>query len=179
MTTDDLVLRLRAVRAGLLLSLLTILFGFSLGGVFGGAEEALHAGLVSSAAAVRETVYAGDASRMQAVVDKSWVYYKRAHLHAGAIGTAALATSLLLGSLAAPAPGLRAAAAAALGAGGLGYSFFWLLAGRRAPGLGGTGAAKESLEWLAVPSAGLLIAGLVVTIVLVAREFYGRRLPAS
>jgi hypothetical protein len=171
--SNDLVTRLRTVRAGILLSLLTILAGFALGGVFGAAEDTLKGGLAASAEAVRETVYAGDASKMKDVVDKSWNYYKRAHLHAGAIGTATLAASVLLAALGAPAA-LRAIVAAGLGIGGLGYGLFWLLAGQRAPALGSTGAAKASLEWLAVPSSGLLIGGLVVTILLVARELYGR-----
>jgi hypothetical protein len=174
MTPDDLVTRLRTVRAGILLSLLTILAGFALGGVFGAAEDTLKGGLAASAEAVRETIYAGDASKMKAVVDKSWNYHQRAHLHAGAIGTATLAGSVLLGILAASAATLRSLVAAGLGAGGLGYGLFWLLAGQRAPALGSTGAAKASLEWLAVPSSALLIGGLVVTIVLVARELYGR-----
>ena len=42
-----------------------------------------------------------------------------------------------------------------MGLGSLGYSMFWMLAGMRAPGLGSTGAAKESLEWLAVPTSAL------------------------
>ncbi len=174
MTPDDLVTRLRTVRAGILLSLLTILAGFALGGVFGAAEDTLKGGLAASAEAVRETVYAGEASKMKEVVDKSWSYYKRAHLHAGAIGTATLAASVLLGLIAASSAWLRSLVAAGLGAGGLGYALFWLLAGQRAPALGGTGAAKASLEWLAVPSSALLIGGLAVTIVLVARELFGR-----
>ncbi len=48
-----------------------------------------------------------------------------------------------------------------LGAGGLGYSVFWLWAGFRAPALGSTGAAKESLKWLAIPSSGLFVAATV------------------
>jgi hypothetical protein len=58
----------------------------------------------------------------------------------------------------------------ALGAGGLGYSIFWMWAGFRAPALGGTGAAKESLEWLAMPSSGaFVLATIAVLIVLLTR----------
>ncbi|HEV7733918.1 MAG TPA: hypothetical protein VGR62_17240 [Candidatus Binatia bacterium] len=174
MTSNDMAVRLRAVRGGLVLSLLTILVGFTLGGFFGAAEDWLKDGLRASAEAVRDTAYGGDASKLQTVVDKSWTYYKRAHMHGGAIGTAALAMSLLLGILVASSAALRGAVSAALGAGGLGYSLFWLLAARRAPGLGSTGAAKDSLEWLAVPTAGLLLVGTTLTIVLVVRELYGR-----
>jgi multisubunit Na+/H+ antiporter MnhB subunit len=57
----------------------------------------------------------------------------------------------------------------ALGAGGLGYSIFWMWAGFRAPGLGSTGAAKESLKWLAMPSSGgFVLATIAVLIALLA-----------
>ena len=44
-----------------------------------------------------------------------------------------------------------------LGAGSFGYSLYWMWAGFRAPGLGGTGLAKESLKWLAMPSSGAVV----------------------
>jgi multisubunit Na+/H+ antiporter MnhB subunit len=50
----------------------------------------------------------------------------------------------------------------ALGIGALGYSVFWLWAGFRAPGLGSTGAAKESLAWLAMPSSGIFVLATAV-----------------
>ncbi len=45
----------------------------------------------------------------------------------------------------------------ALGAGGFGYSVFWMWAGFRAPALGSSGAAKESLKWLSMPSSGAFV----------------------
>jgi hypothetical protein len=39
-----------------------------------------------------------------------------------------------------------------------------MFAGMRAPGMGSTGAAKESLAWLAIPSSGLCILGLLAVI---------------
>ena len=62
-----------------------------------------------------------------------------------------------------------------LGLGALGYSAFWLWAGFRAPGLGSTGAAKESLRWLAMPSAGAMLLGTLCALVLVARRGKGVR----
>ena len=62
-----------------------------------------------------------------------------------------------------------------LGAGSGLYGLFWLLAGFTAPGLGSTGAAKENLEWLAIPSSGALVVGLVMTVVLTVRATVGRR----
>jgi hypothetical protein len=172
---DDLLDRLRASRWGALLSLLTVLFGFGLGGVFGAFEGPLKADLVARAEAVKETAYGGDAAKMKSVVDKSWAYYKRAHLHGGAIGAATLGAIVLLAALRRPGSTTRAALGLTLGSGGLGYAVFWLLAARRAPGLGGTDAAKETLEWLAVPSAGALLLGLTAVTVLVGIELFAPR----
>lgn len=158
---------LRSVRWGLILSMLAIAFGFGLGGAFGAAEDSLKGYLQSQGEAALTSVYAGDSEKMASVVSKAWTYFKRAHMHGGGIGSTTLALSLLLGGLSGAAA-LRAAAAAGMGLGALGYSVFWLLAGLRAPGLGGTDAAKESLAWLAIPSTGLLLLGLLLTLILTA-----------
>lgn len=155
--------------AGILLALLAILLGFGLGGVFGAAEDQIKQVLESSGAAVLDTVYQGDVAKKDAVVAKSWQYLQRAHLHGGAIGTmalAAVATLLLLSRR-----GLLACASAlALGAGALLYSFFWLWAALKAPGLGSTGAAKEALEFIAVPGAGLSMLGAAGTLLVVVKD---------
>lgn len=171
--TQDFSQRLRVSRWGMVLALLTILFGFAFGGAFGAFEDSMKKGLSDRAAAVLNTVYAGDAAKAKSVVDKSWAYYKRAHLHGGAIGAVALGGILLLSGLRRPNDAVRRGVSIALGAGGLGYSVFWMLAARAAPSLGGTDAAKKSLEWLAVPSAGLVLIGLVAVIVLTVIELFG------
>lgn len=170
---------LRALRWGITFSLLTILFGFGMGGAFGFVEDSMKGALRANAEAVKDIAYGGDDAKMKQVVDKSWAYHQRAHLHGGAIGTATLAASLLLVSLRRTSSALRAAVSAALGVSGLGYSIFWLLAGQRAPGLGSTGAAKEALSWLAVPTTGLLLTGWVALLLVVAVELYGRARTAS
>jgi len=180
MTTADAAFhsRLRDVRWGLMLSLLTILLGFGLGGLFGGIEDTLKGRLQASADAAPESVYAGDAAKKKSVVDKSWGYLKRAHLHGGAIGSVAVGASLLLAALKRPRSRTRGLVALALGLGGLGYAEFWLLAGFAAPGLGGTDVAKEAFKWLAVPSAGFLLLGLAAVIGLTARDLFGDPRPA-
>lgn len=165
MTTSDF----RPLAPGALLALLSILFGFSLGGAFGAAEDALKANLRGSADAVFESVYEGDAVKRDAVVSKSWAYMKRAHLHGGGIGAAALGSIVLLGLLGAPGR-LESLSAIAFGAGALIYSCFWLAAGLTAPGLGSTGAAKEALGFLAIPGSGLCILGLLGTIAATVRH---------
>lgn len=172
---STLVTDLRAMRAGILLSLLGVLFGFGFGGAFGAFEDELKGGLKADADAVLESVYKGDAAKAKEVTDKAWAYYKRAHLHGGALGAAGLAAILAMAFASAAPLALRRAAAFGLGVGALGYPIFWMLAGQRAPGLGSTGAAKQSLEWLAVPSSGLALLGLVLALVTTAWGLYGRR----
>jgi hypothetical protein len=145
----------KPVAAGLILALSAILLGFGLGGAFGAVESSIKGRLDAS--------YAGDPASKEAVVKKSWEYLQRAHLHGGAIGTAALSSITLLIVLG--RSGLVAQwSSAAFGAGALIYSLFWLFAGLKAPGLGSTGAAKEALKFMAVPGAGLCMAGLLGTI---------------
>ncbi len=157
----SITVAVRDMRVGILLALLGILFGFAMGGLFGVFEDRMKAGLAADAAAVLATTYGGDPAKAQAVAEKSWAYFKRAHLHGGAIGTASLAVILVLATTGANRLFSRIAALA-LGFGSIGYPLFWLVAGARAPGMGGTGAAKESLQWLAVPSSGALLLGLAV-----------------
>lgn len=163
----DFFARLRPALPGLLFAVLTLLFGFGLGIVFGLNEDAIKSHLKASAVAGKDTVYRGDDAAIKAVLDKSWIYMQRAHLHAGGIGTAALGLIFLVGALGTSA-GLTRAIALALGLGGLGYSVYWMWAGFRAPVLGGTGAAKESLKWLAMPTSGAVLLATIAVAVLVA-----------
>lgn len=153
---ESLTSRLRVVSLGLVFAVLTILCGQGMGIVFGLNEDIIKSRLKASAGEVRDTVYKGDDTAIKAVLDKSWSYMHRAHLHAGGMGTTALALSVLLGLLGTSRL-VTAAISAGLGAGGLCYSLFWMWAGFRAPALGGTGAAKKSLAWLAEPSAGVFV----------------------
>ncbi len=163
---------IRVVRWGVLFACLSVAFGFTMGALFGAFEESLKGNLKAGGEAVLAEKYAGDPAKLKAVLDKSWIYYQRAHLHGGGLGAVALALCLLLAALPGHAPRLRSLAALLAGLGALGYAVFWLLAGLRAPGLGGTAAAKESLEWLAVPTSGMAIAGLLLTLALVVRSLF-------
>jgi len=163
------VANLRPLAPGILLALLSIAFGFLLGGAFGAVEGPIKGHLRSSAEAVFETVYEGDASKRDAVIAKSWSYMKRAHLHGGAIGAAALASIVLLGLLGSSGL-LERISAVAFGAGSLLYSTFWLAAGLTAPAVGSTGEAKEALGILAIPGAGLCLLGIGGTLLSVLRQ---------
>ena len=172
---------LRSSTLGLILAVLTMLFGQGMGIVFGANEDAIKDRLKDSAAEVRITIYHGEDAAIKAVLDKSWAYMKRSHLHAGGMGTSALALTLLVGMLGV-SRWVNTAIGVALGAGGLGYSIFWMWAGFRAPALGSTAAAKHSLEWLAIPSsAAFVLATLAVLVLLVAHfiRLLLRRQPAA
>jgi hypothetical protein len=159
---------LRAALPGLAVAVFTVLFGFAMGGLFGLNEEIIKDRLAASASAVTATVYQGDAAAAEPVLVKSWDYMQRAHLHGGAIGTAAIGlivVMLLIGTT----PRTTRVLSLALGLGALGYSVFWMWAGFLAPGLGSTGAAKESLRWLAMPSAGAVMLATATVAVLCVR----------
>lgn len=172
---DSFTSRLRMASFGLVLGVLTLLFGQGMGIVFGLNEEAIKGRLKTSATEVRDTVYKGNDTALKAVLDKSWVYMQRAHLHAGAMGTTALVL-IVLTCLLGLSRLITIAISAGLGAGGLGYSLYWMLAGFRAPALGSTGAAKESLSWLAMPSSGAFV---LATLAVLALLFVTLVLPRS
>ena len=148
----------KAVAVGLCLALLSVLFGFLLGGAFGAVESSIKQQLDDSGTAVLASVYHGDVEAKNAVVSKSWAYLQRAHLHGGAVGTAACAAIAIL-ILLSPLGWLEQISALAFGSGSLLYALFWLLAGWAAPRLGSTGLAKESLAFVALPGAGLCLLG--------------------
>ena len=165
----------RPALLGLVLALLTILYGQGMGIAFGLKEDAIKNRLKASAAEARLTAYKGDDAAIKVVLDNSWNYMKRAHLHAGGMGTTAFALMIMVGLLGL-SRWVSILIGLGLGAGGLGYSVYWMWAGFRAPGLGTTTAAKESLKWLAMPASGafvlatLAVLGLLVTALATRRE---------
>jgi hypothetical protein len=165
---QERVKSLTEMRAGIFFALLTLIYGFGLGGVFGAFEDSIKGHLESEGMSVLAAKYDNDADKVASVTSKSWTYFKRAHLHANGLGTSALVLILLLSYVQIDQRG-KGLVAIALGLGALGYSMFWMFAGLRAPGMGSTGAAKESLQWLAIPSSGMCIIGLILVTVLVVR----------
>jgi len=158
-----------------MLALLGILYGFTLGANFGANEDNIKAAMEESGRAVLATTYGGDEDKLNGVLRQSWTSLQRAHLHGGAIGTAALACILALALLC--RGGLLVnLSALAFGVGGVLYPFHFGMAAFAAPGLGSMDAAKKSVEWLAVPGAGGALIGLLGTMVCVARAaFFQRR----
>ena len=176
--------QLRPVRYGLVLGSLAILYGFGLGAFFGIGEDRILARNERVAAAhfdayrarVKDAADPEAAARaaMEKTLDSSWRYWLRAHFHAGGIGGVAIGLSLVLSFL-----NVRRAAktlvSTLLGIGAVGYPLFWMLAGIRAPGLGSTDAAKESLGWLAIPTAGAALTGAALAFAFIAHALCLRR----
>lgn len=159
---------LKVMRHGLFLALFTILFGYCLGGIFGGASANLK-GYLKHQAQASVSSHEVDAGDINKLVDKSWKYFQRAHFHASGIGTTAVVLIILL-SLCALEAQVLFWTSLALGLGSLGYSLYWLIAGFLTPILGSSEEAKEALGLLAIPSAGLCILGVVATMVLCYRS---------
>lgn len=151
------------IKAGLILSVLAMLCGFVMGGVFGANEEVIKSKLKNSGAENIETVYQGDAEKMKSVVDKSWKYMIRAHLHWGVMGIGALAVCLLIAFVGNSVWEQRGIALF-IGLGACMYGAFWMMAGFAAPALGSTGAGKEAYGWLGWPGAGMYILATFWTI---------------
>lgn len=161
-----------------MLAICTIVLGQGMGIVFGLNEDLIKSRLIADAAEVQATLYKDDKDASKAVIDKSWKYMQRAHLHAGGMGTNATALIVVL-CLVGASRRVITLISLALGAGGLGYSIFWLWAGFRAPGLGGTGAAKESLKWLAMPSAGGFVLATVAVLIVVIAWMFAKHEPET
>jgi hypothetical protein len=163
---------MRGMRVGALLSLLTLPLGFSLGAIFGLFEDALKGGFEKTALQTFEAEADPQAAAAR-LAGRSWSYLKRSHLHANGLGTSALAMILLSAGMTSGA-GWKRLTAYLLGIGALGYSTFWMLAAFRAPALGGTDLAKESLSWLAMPTAVCCLVGLALVLTMVVNTLFRR-----
>lgn len=145
-------------RAGLIFSLVTLLFGVGLGVVFGVAEDQVKSHFETLYTDAHPDNPSSDSVRS---TSKAWTYIKRAHIHAMGLGAAGLGLAF---SLLATKAGRKTSGIGTLvaGIGGLGYGLFWLWAALRIPVLDSSDAAKESLSWLAIPSAGLFGIGVLI-----------------
>ena len=87
---------LAPMKIGALLSLITLLLGFGLGGLFGLAEDSIKGGFLEAA----KLTLADSATDLQqeskSLTGRAWTYMKRSHLHANGLGTSVLAMILLM-----------------------------------------------------------------------------------
>lgn len=159
-----------SLRWPLILVLCSILFGSGLGIAFGISEARLKEALTSRLALNVKLEALPEAQRDkegEALTSKAWQYFKRAHMHGGAIAALSLGLILLLNHLAGSS-GLKIIAAYFLAIGGFIYPLFWLASGWHSPVLG-TSAAKENFQWLAAGGV-LHTAGVVMTLIVAVRR---------
>ena len=157
------------IKYGVLIAMLAILFGGALGISFGCCEHDIKDHLRSSAEAVLADKYKGNPELAKKVTDKAWIYFKRAHFHSQTMGVISIVFSLLIASLNFR-PKYQLGISILSGSGALGYGIFWLLAALLAPGMGSTGAAKESVGIIAqLSGAAFITSGAVVFALLVFR----------
>ena len=149
------------VRWGLAFCVATILFSFVLGAWMGANEGFFKNDFKQTVKANAQTVFGNDKAKMDRAEERAWTYTKRAHMHAAGLGPIGLV-------LLAPLPFLsisgrfQSLIALAYGLGAFCYPLGWLIAGYRIPVLGTTGAAKNSIAWLAEPAVGLLVLSTAV-----------------
>jgi len=162
------------LKIGMLLSLLTIVFGFSMGVMFAEFEDAVRDSLTAEAQAVVETTYGGDADAVAASIRGSLTYFLRAHIHANGLGFGtALLITFLVGFFATGK--IRDYSALLLGIGALGYSSYWAITAKLGPALGGVSHAKEVTGWYGLTTSALYFIGLAGVIYLFVETAFGKK----
>lgn len=165
------MINFKYIKYGILISMVAILFGGSMGLSFGCCEEDVKRFLNEQAESVSQEKYDGVQEKKDKVVKKAWVYMKRAHLHSQTMGVIAIAFSLLVAGLNFH-PKIQVGVSILSGIGSLGYGVFWLLAAALAPGMGGTHAAKEAVGLVAqISGASFFVSGVTVFAVLTYKMF--------
>ena len=159
------------IKYGVLVAMIAILFGGVMGLSFGCCEDTIKDVFKVDAKDVLSEVYQGDQAKAEKVIKKSWVYMKRAHLHSQTMGVISIVFSLLVAWLNFPVfAQLVVSLLSSLGS--LGYGVFWLVAGFLAPGMGSTGAAKESVALIAQASGGAFFVAGVILFGLIAYKMF-------
>lgn len=157
--------KMHDIKWGIVLAVLTILFGFVLGAAMGGMEPQIKDYWQGLAQPGLSTIYHNDPKNITAIVDRSWKMLQRAHMHAAAIGTATLILMFVLTNFKAKAI-YKQVGAIFLGLGGLGYSLSWFLVAFRAPVVGDIHVVKAGIHLLAAPSIGMLLLGTGFVLIL-------------
>lgn len=142
------------VRLGLILSMLTLLFGIGLGVVFGINEDGVQD-------YIRDGIAAHAQLHDQQSQSKIWRYAQRAHFHATGVGAFTLAMILLVGVMPMTRR-FKAATSTLIGIGSF-YSLAWLSMFLLAPSLG-RGAAHDALVTALITkvTVGSLLLGVAI-----------------
>ena len=158
------------VKLSLIISLLVILYGFTLGGLFGAYENNIKSYLNTKAEIVFETVYNGDLAIKENIVSKGWEYFKHSHTHALGLGSISLILIVFFSFFSINST-IKYITSMMISLGALGYTLYWTIAALKAPIIGNTELTKETLSYIAVPAAGLSLIGLLLLIILIVYKF--------
>lgn len=151
------ILSMKPVALGILLSLCALLLGEMHGMAFGAKEDAIMDHFKATAEANAATL--GSPENVKKAVEGSWKYLKRAHEHF--MGLGAVGMILCVFVLMSPAKDFNKAAVSTLvGFGAFAYPLFWTLTAFKTSAVGAH-AAKESLGLLAQAGAGSCFLGLL------------------
>ncbi|OBT17207.1 hypothetical protein A9264_00050 [Vibrio sp. UCD-FRSSP16_10] len=161
-------MNIKPIKIGVLLSLLTILFGYSLGCIFGAANSTMKAFFHEQVYVVHADNFTTEKAKDEAF-SKAKDYVKRAHLHSAAMGTASLATIFALG-FCSISDRKKKVVSTITGLGAAGYGVFvWTLMAFVTPMIGKS-AAHEAIAALAIPTGLALVFGTMATIYFVFKE---------
>lgn len=166
--------KIYTVRWGIVLAVLTILFGFALGALMGGAEPQIKEYWQSLAQPGLVSIYHNDPQKITEIVNRSWKMLQRAHMHAAAIGTAVLILMFVLAQLRTKIL-YKQIGSVLLGLGGLGYSLSWFLVAFQAPVVGDIHAVKAGIHLLAAPSIGMLLLGTMIVLFLGIKMLFDKK----
>jgi hypothetical protein len=152
---------LAPVVPGLLVSFLAIVFGTSMGMLFGLYEDPIK-DYLSARIKAHPEIHDQSPDNVKRQTGGAWRDIQRAHLHAQGLGALGVGIGLVLGFSWVAAP-IKRWLALATGLGGLLYPFCWLLMGLRIGSLGEE-AAHASVDWLAALSVPLFFGGMLLTL---------------
>ncbi len=146
--------QIRSVRIGLLLVILTLIFGIGLGITFGVAEDSVKA-FITEGVNAHPNLHDGNS------ISKIWRYAQRAHFHATGIAAFSIGLVVLI-MFSSLKRKLKKIAAILVGLGGL-YPCSWLSLFILAPSMGRSAAHQHIItEMLAYIGTGSLLAGLAI-----------------
>jgi len=166
---------LAPVVPGLLVSFLAIVFGTSMGMLFGLYEEPIKDYLSAQIKAHPE-IHEQSPDNLKRQTGGAWRDIQRAHLHAQGLGALGVGIGLILVFTWVSAP-IKRWLALATGLGALLYPFCWLLMGLRIGPLG-EDAAHASVDWLAAVSVPLFFGGMLLTLaILFLGWLFPKRMP--
>jgi len=145
---------IQAIRPGLILAMLTLIFGISMGVLFGANEDAVK-GYIEQGITTNTDVHDEKSA------SKIWRYAQRAHFHATGVGAFSLAMILLVG-LTSMTRRYKKITATLIGVGSM-YSLSWLMMFLLSPSIGRSAAHHSILtEVITKITVGSMLLGVAL-----------------